>query len=76
MRAFEGYAADLGEGEVGVLEPEHGETTRGLAMRMSRAGKRLDRTVNSWTFDGKVYFKVESAPAKKKAKAKGLELGR
>ena len=75
MRVFERYAAEVGDGEVGVLEPEHSETTRGLAMRMSRAAGRLGRILESWPFEGKLYFKVES-PAVTKPQSKRPKVGK
>ncbi len=73
MRQFESYATDVGAGEVGVLEPENTETTRALAMRLSRAATRLGCEIESWPSDGKLYFRVESA---KKATAAKMELGK
>ena len=73
MRQFESYASEVAAGEVGVLEPEHAETTRSLAMRMSRAATRLGREIETWSADGKLYFKVEGA---KKTPSARLELGK
>ena len=58
MRLFEGYVASLKAGQAGRLTPTAAETTRGLAVRVSRAAKRLNRDVETWTADGAVYFVV------------------
>ena len=58
MRQYESFVNDVGPGEAGKLTPEGDETTRSLAMRVSRAAKRVGRTANTWTRDDAVYFTV------------------
>ena len=58
MAEYEGYLNSMKPGKVGKLSPASGETPRGVANRVSRAGKRLGRSVNVWAADGVVYFKV------------------
>jgi hypothetical protein len=54
---YEAYVQALKKGQVGMLRPGPKETTRGVAVRVSRAGKRIDRAVETWAVDGIVYFK-------------------
>lgn len=58
MREYEKYIEGVPTGRVGRLSPSRGETPRGVALRISRAGKRLNKTVSTWVVDGVVYFNV------------------
>ncbi len=58
MREYENYVKSVGADEVGQLVPEEGESARGLVLRLARAAKRLNMTVETWIDDGKVYFRV------------------
>ena len=58
MAEYEGYVNSMKPGKVGKLELSPGETMRGVGLRVSRAGKRLGRSVDVWYGDGVVYFKV------------------
>jgi hypothetical protein len=58
MREYENYVTAVKSGHVGELAPEKGESSRGLALRVSRAGKRIGKSIDTWVVDGKVYFKV------------------
>ena len=58
MRQYEDYVSAVKSGEVGQLIPDEGETTRGLALRVSRAAKRVGKTADTWVRDGSVYFVV------------------
>ena len=58
MRQYEDYVNAVKANEAGQLTPEAGETTRGLALRVSRAAKRLGKTADTWERDGSVYFVV------------------
>ncbi len=58
MRQYEDFVNAVGPDEAGRLVPEEGETTRNLAMRVSRAASRVGKTANTWTRDGVVYFTV------------------
>ena len=58
MRQYEDFVNDVGPDEAGKLTPEGDETTRSLAMRVSRAAKRVGKTANTWTRDDTVYFTV------------------
>lgn len=56
MREYEKYLDSLGPGKAGKLVPGKGESARGIALRVSRAAKRTNRTANTWVADGVVYF--------------------
>ncbi len=58
MREYEQYVTSVKGGQVGKLAPARGESPRGLALRVSRAGKRIGKTIDTWVVDGVVYFKV------------------
>lgn len=58
MREYEAYVQAVGTGKVGRLSPGKGETARGLALRVSRAGKRMNKNINTWVADNSVYFSV------------------
>ncbi len=58
MREYEGYVKDVKRGEVGKLEPGRNESPRGLALRVSRAAKRLGKQADTWVVDKDVYFRV------------------
>ena len=58
MRQYEAYVNDVKEGETGKLTPEEGETVRGLALRITRAAKRVGKTADTYVRDGSVYFNV------------------
>lgn len=57
MRRYEQYVTEVGRGKVGRLEPERGESPRGVALRINRAARRIGREVHTWVVDGVVYFK-------------------
>lgn len=56
MRLYEDYVRGLKAGEVGRLVPDDNETARGLALRVSRAAKRIERPIATWVVEGVVYF--------------------
>lgn len=58
MREYETYVTSLKGDEEGKLVPSGGETARGVALRISRAGKRMGKSIDTWVVDGVVYFKV------------------
>jgi hypothetical protein len=58
MREYERYVEQVGSGKVGRLSPTREESARGVALRVSRAGKRVGRSVNTWVVDNQVYFSV------------------
>ncbi len=58
MRQYEDYVNSVKSDEAGKLTPEEGETTRGLALRISRAAKRVGKSADTWVRDGAVYFVV------------------
>ncbi|OAI40637.1 hypothetical protein AYO38_05645 [bacterium SCGC AG-212-C10] len=76
MSEYDGFLAALSGDEVGVLEPEGGETTFALAQRIARAGKRAERTVNSWAVDGKLYFSASAGSTAVEEPATRLEIGK
>lgn len=58
MREYEKYVDSVPAGKVGKLAPSRGETPRGIALRVSRAGKRMNKNINTWVMDETVYFSV------------------
>jgi hypothetical protein len=58
MREYEKYIEQVKANSVGKLTPSRGESPRGIALRVSRAGKRVGKSVNTWVVDGVVYFSV------------------
>ena len=58
MREYEKYVEGVPSGKVGKLSPSRGETPRGVALRISRAGKRMNKSINTWVADDLVYFSV------------------
>jgi hypothetical protein len=58
MREYEKYVESVKSGQVGKLAPSRGESARGVALRVSRAGKRAGKSVNTWVVDGTVYFSI------------------
>jgi len=57
MAEYEGFVNGVKKGQVGKLSPSAEESPRAVAVRVSRAGKRLGRSVDVWVVDGAVYFK-------------------
>lgn len=58
MREYEKYVDGVPAGKVGKLSPSRGETPRGVALRISRAGKRMGKSINTWVVDDVVYFAI------------------
>lgn len=58
MRQYEDYVNSVKSDEAGKLTPEEGETVRGLALRITRAARRIGKTADTWVRDGSVYFIV------------------
>jgi hypothetical protein len=58
MREYEKYIESVTDGKIGRLTPSRGETARGVALRISRAGKRTNKAVSTWVVDGVVYLNV------------------
>lgn len=58
MREYEKFVDGVSSGKVGKLVPSRGETPRGVALRVSRAGKRMNKAINTWVVDDTVYFSV------------------
>ena len=56
MKEYEDHVRSLKSGEAGRFIPETGETARGIALRVSRAAKRVDMVVHTWIAEGNVYF--------------------
>ena len=46
------------EGQVGIIELDAGEKVRSVKVFLSRAANRVNRSVNQWDVNGKIYFKV------------------
>jgi len=61
MADYERYVATPLKGQVGKLVPGATETSRAVAVRVTRAGKRTGRTTQTWVVDGVVYFKARPA---------------
>ena len=57
MAEYDRYAAGLKSGQAGKLAPGAGESTRSVAVRITRAGKRIGRPLRAWVVEGAVYFK-------------------
>jgi len=55
-REYETYVATLPAGKAGKLVPVGDETTRALALRISRAATRLGKPCSVWSAEGAVYF--------------------
>jgi hypothetical protein len=58
MREYESFVASIGEGQVGRLAPEAGDSAHGLELRIVRAAKRNGTAAETWVVDGIVYFRV------------------
>lgn len=58
MREYEKFVDGVPAGRIGKLVPSRGETPRGVALRVSRAGKRMNKSINTWVVDDTVYFSV------------------
>lgn len=56
MHEYEEYVSAVRKGDAGRLEPESGETARGIALRISRAAKRMGISIRTWVVDNSVYF--------------------
>jgi len=56
MREYEEFIEGVRKGEAGKLDPEPGETARGIALRISRAAKRKGIFIRTWVVDNSVYF--------------------
>ena len=59
MREYDDYVASLKRGEAGKLDLEGAETGRGVALRISRAAKRVNVPIKTWVIDRTVYFELE-----------------
>ena len=59
MTEYEGFLDRVKKGQVGKLIPAARDTPRGVAVRISRAGKRVGKAVDAWVVDGVVYFKLK-----------------
>ncbi len=58
MAEYENFVKGVKKGQVGKLSPSSGETPRSVAVRVTRAGTRIGRSVDAWVVDGLVYFRV------------------
>ena len=56
MRQYETYVRGVKKGQAGRLAPTGPETTKGVALRVRRAARRLGASTNVWVADGAVYF--------------------
>jgi hypothetical protein len=59
MREYEDYVKNVRAGRVGKLTPSRGETARSIALRVSRAARRVNKAADTWIAEGAVYFKVK-----------------
>jgi hypothetical protein len=57
MALYGAWVRSIKAGQVGVLAPSDGESTRAILVRVGRAAAREDLTVESWSDGAKVYFK-------------------
>lgn len=60
MALYEDHVRNVLPGEVGRLIPDKGETARGLALRVGRAARRIQRPMRAWINDGVLYFEPVS----------------
>lgn len=58
MIEYDGYIRSVKKAEVGRLIPSPNETSRGIALRLSRAGKRIGIKVETWVVEDQVYFRT------------------
>ncbi|MCC7362879.1 MAG: hypothetical protein IT303_00785 [Dehalococcoidia bacterium] len=59
MREYDEYILSLKPDEAGMLEPgDDEESVRGLALRISRAGKRLGKKLDVRSTEKAVYFSL------------------
>jgi hypothetical protein len=58
MAEYERYVRSVKRNQAGRITPGPGESARGIALRVSRAGSRIDRPVKVWVVDEVVYFSV------------------
>lgn len=60
MREYDEYILMLKGDEAGMLQPapDDDESVRGLALRISRAGKRLGKKLDVRSTDKAVYFSI------------------
>ena len=58
MAEYEGFVTSVKRSEAGKLIPDEGESARGVALRVSLAGKRVGKAVAAWVVDGVVYFRL------------------
>lgn len=56
MREYEGYVLALKANDAGKLEVEERESVRAVAVRITRAGKRLGKKLDVRTTPEAVYF--------------------
>lgn len=59
MREYDDYVRGLKKGDAGRLDLEGNETGRGVALRISRAAKRVNMPIKTWVVDRAVYFELE-----------------
>jgi hypothetical protein len=60
MRLYEEHVASIKSGEVGKLTPDNDETARGIALRIGRAARRINKPVKAWIDRNVVYFEPVS----------------
>jgi hypothetical protein len=56
---YEGFIQAI-NGDVGELELSPDEQVRSVKVRLRRAASRLNREIDIWDVDGRVYFRVAS----------------
>ena len=50
--------ASLSTGKVARVEVSEGESLRGIKASITRAAKRMDKSVRTWDHDGRVYAEL------------------
>ena len=60
QRMYESFIGQL-DGNVGELELAQDEQIRSVKVRLRRAATRMNKPVEIWDANGKVYFKAEGA---------------
>ncbi len=59
MAEYEVYVVSVKKGQAGKLVPDDDETSRAVAVRVTRAARRRAKPMDVWTADGAVYFRPQ-----------------
>lgn len=67
---YERFVREIGATGVGELELDPADNLRGVKISLSRAAKRIARTIEVWDADGRVYFRT-TVPKRPRSTASG-----